>query len=102
MTGHKRCAAIRKREKKANTNKIVGRLTYSPIKHKQQYTQKLRKDLQSKPATVPVPVAPSVTIKFGSININGLDMEAGWAVEQLIAKKKLDVSKTKSKKHTNC
>ena len=25
------------------------------------------------------------------MNINGLDMEANWAVEQLIAKKKFDV-----------
>ena len=92
MTGHKRCAAIRKREKKTNTNKIVGRLTYSPQKHKQQYTRRLRKDLQSKTPTPSAPATPPVTIKFGSININGLDMEAGWAVEQIIAKKNLDVS----------
>ena len=93
MAGHKLCGAIRKRGKKTNTNKIVGRLTYSPQKHKQQYTRRLRKDLQSKTHTPSAPATPPVTIKFGSININGLDMEAGWAIEQLITKKKLDVSK---------
>ena len=92
MTGHKKNGEIRKRAKKANTNKIIGRITYFPQKHKQQHTKKLRKDLQSKPHTPSVHPAPPVTIKFGSININGLDMEAGWAVEQIIANKKLDVS----------
>ena len=91
MTGHKKSSDIRKRAKKANTNKIIGRITYSPKKHKQQHTKKLRKDLQSKPHTPSVHLAPPETIKFGSININGLDMEAGWAVEQIIAKKKFDV-----------
>ena len=101
MTGLKINGAIRKRKKKTNTNKIVGRLTYSPQKHKQQYTRRLRKDIQSKTHTLSAPATPPVTIKFGSININGLDMEAGWAIEQLITKKKLDVSK-QSLKITNC
>ena len=92
MTGLKINGAIRKRKKKTDTDKIAGRLTYSPQKHKQQHTRRLRKDLQSKTHTPSAPATPPVTIKFGSININGLDMEAGWAVEQLIAKKNLDVS----------
>ena len=92
MVGCKQNARIKRRLKKPNTNKIVGRLTYSPQKHKQQYTKKLRKNLQSKnPVTSPIPTPP-ISLKFGSININGLDLEAGWAIEQFLTKKKFDVS----------
>ena len=92
MVGCKQSARIKRRLKKANTNKIVGRLTYSPQKHKQQYTKKLRENLQSKtPATSPISTPP-ISIKFGSININGLDLEASWAIEQFLTKKKFDVS----------
>ena len=90
MPGRQRPQAV-KRLKRANTNKIPDRVTYSPNKHKQKYTRKLRDKLQSKP-TVDVTSTPSSSsIRFGSMNINGLDMEANWAVEQLIAKKKFDV-----------
>ena len=88
MPGRQRPQAV-KRLKRANTNKITDRLTYSP--HKQKYTRKLRDKLQSKPTVDVTPTPSSSSIRFGSMNINGLDMEANWAVEQLIAKKKFDV-----------
>ena len=84
---------ISQRAKKPNTSKIIDRLTYSPHKHKQKFTNKLRTHLQARAPTVTAPtVAPPQSIKFGSININGLDLEANWAIEQLITKKKFDVS----------
>ena len=92
MVGSGVKSQIKRRLRKANTNKIIGKITYSPKKHKQALTKKLRRNLQTKDPIVHNPVVEHVSIKFGSININGLDMEAGWAVEQLIAKKKLDVS----------
>ena len=83
---------IKRRLCKANTNKIIGKITYSAKKHKQALTKKLRRNLQNKVPILHKPAAEHVSIKFGSININGLDMEAVWAVEQLLAKKKLDVN----------
>ena len=51
----------------------------------------MRQDLQSK-AQVPSTVVPSVsTIKFGSFNINGLDFESSWAVEELLKSRGFDV-----------
>ena len=92
MVGCTQNAIIKKRLNKANTKKIVGRLTYSPQKHKQQFTKRLRKTLKAK-TSIPTPAAaPPITIEFGSININGLDLEAGWAIEQFLTKKKFDVS----------
>jgi exonuclease III len=100
MVGCTQNAIIKKRLNKANTKKIVGRLTYSPQKHKQQFTNRLRKTLQAK-TSIPTPAAaPSTTIKFGSININGLDLEAAWAIEQFLTKKKFDVSLNSEKHNT--
>lgn len=78
---------------KKRTTKIIDRLTYSPPKHKQKITKQLRKALQVKDPTNPHPPPSTPTsIKFGSMNINGLDMEAAWAVEQLLSKRGFDVS----------
>ena len=53
----------------------------------------LRKNLQQriqKPSTAVQ--APPTTLTLGSINVNGLDLEAGWAMEQLLVTKDFDVS----------
>ena len=55
--------------------------------------QKLSEQAPSKP---PVEPLPKITIRFGSLNINGLDLEATWAVEQLLETHELDVSPVKS------
>ena len=78
------------------TNKIISRLTYNPVKHKQQFTRKLRNKLSTRPQTpIPDPVV-TTTLSVGSVNINGLDMEATWAAQQLLDKYQLDVSKGNS------
>ena len=83
---------IAKRQHQARTNKLLDRLTYSPNKHKQKKTRELRKKLQEKALPVPLPSAPTKTLKFGSFNVNGLDIESSWAVEQLLERRGYDVS----------
>ena len=50
-----------------------------------------------KPSTVKAPVTKE-SLKFGSFNVNGLDIEARWAVEQLLDTRGFDVSNVY---HTN-
>ena len=77
---------------KANTRKIVGRLTYSPGKHKQKFAKTLREKLASRPpAKAPAPLTQKTSMKFGSLNVNGLDEEAHWAVIEILKQHDLDV-----------
>ena len=82
---------------KANTRKIVGtRLTYSPGKHKQKVSKALRDRLASRPPPKPsTPQTPKTSMIFGSMNVNGLDEEAHWAVIEILKQHSLDVSKSK-------
>ena len=73
-----------KAKHKIQTTKIMDRLTYSPKKHKQRKIREMRERLQRK-ALLPAS-------KFGSFNVNGLDLEACWAVQQLLDKRGFDVS----------
>ena len=76
------------------TNKIIGKLTYVPEKHKQKFVRGLRQKLAQKPPPKPPTPSPSPTsLKIGSININGLDLEATWAVQELLSEHNFDVSK---------
>ena len=78
---------------KANTRKIIGRLTYSPVKHKNKFTEALRRKLRDKDPVVKPPAPPSKSIlTFGSLNVNGLDTEAHWAVSELVKDRNIDVS----------
>ena len=81
-----------KRQNKVNSKKIVDKLTYNPAKHKQKLTRKSRLLLQQKIIPTPKPITPPQTIKFGSFNVNGLDLEAGWAVGELLKHRGFDVS----------
>ena len=79
--------------KRADTRKIIGRLTYSPEKHKQKSMKSMRHKLASRPSEkVSVPSLPKSTLNFGSLNVNGLDQEAHWAVTELLEEHELDVS----------
>ena len=89
------CRHYKSRKNKPRTNKILDRLTFSPKKHKQKVSRKLRQNLQQRPATAtPSTSIPSPTLKLGSMNVNGLDLEASWAVEQLLTTRDFDVSIT--------
>ena len=73
------------------SKRVVDRLTYNPAKHKQREKRELRKKLQNKILPDPKPVSPSKRIKFGSFNVNGLSVEATWAVQQLLETRDFDV-----------
>ena len=79
------------RNKKLQTNKILDRITFNPEVHKQKVTRNLRQKLQKKKLPHQNPTLPPSTLKFGSFNINGLDLEACWAVEELLKKHGFDV-----------
>lgn len=84
------------RPKKPRSNGLINRLTYNPAKHKQKVTRKLRKELQLKnlPPALPPPIPPT-SLKFGSFNVNGLDLEVSWAAEELLRTRGYDVSQIK-------
>ena len=55
------------------TNKIIGRLTYTPDKHKQKFRKSTRKDLASRPPEKAAKAPKTDPIlNFGSLNVNGL------------------------------
>ena len=86
---HDRCV---KKRSKAQTNKIVSKLTYSPAKHKNKKLREMRLKLQKKTIQEPRLPRPTTKLKFGSFNVNGLDLEVGWTVQQLLQKRGFDVS----------
>ena len=86
---------ISKRQRKPQTNKLTDRLTYNPLKHKQKQTKALRQELQQKKIHPAKPAIQHPVLKFGSFNVNGLDLEAAWAVEQLLKQRGFDVSLNK-------
>ena len=51
-----------------------------------------KRKLQAKEVPKRTPPINSQTLKFGTFNINGLNLEAGWAVEKLITNRGFDVS----------
>ena len=75
------------------TNKIIGRHTYTPDKHKQKFRKSLRKDLASRPPDKAAK-APKTNpiLNFGSLNVNRLGHETHWAVTELIKNHNIDVS----------
>ena len=52
----------------------------------------MRQKLQAQTFTFPKPIITPTTIKFGSMNVNGLDVEACWAVQQLLNHRGFDAS----------
>ena len=83
---------INKRKAKTKSRNIISKLTYDPMKHKQKHTRKLREDLAKRSLSPPRPQTPITTLTIGAININGLDLEATWAIPQLINNHHLNVS----------
>ena len=84
-----------KKRIKPQTNKLVDRLTFNPRKHKQKEKRNLRQQLQQKTIPTEKKKTPSTTLKFGSFNINGLDLETSWAVGELLETRGFDVIKNR-------
>ena len=77
-------------KKRTSTN--VDSLTYSPKKHKDKKKREMRQKLQEK--ILPTPKPPDITppLKYRAFTVTGLDVEAGWAVSQLLTTRNFDVS----------
>ena len=99
MKPQDRRARIVKNRAKMQTNKIMDRLTFNPKKHKQKKTKSLRQKLQQKAPPDPRPSSEKTSLRFGSFNLNGLDLETAWAVEQLVDKHGFDVHKHNDNVH---
>ena len=91
MRGKRLSRAYNKRHA-VSTNKIIDRLGYSPAKHKHKVKKKMMQKLQARVMTPPVEREPKSYLKFGSFNINGMDIEVNWAINQLISDRGFDVS----------
>ena len=78
---------------KIQTNKIIDRLTFSPKKHKQKVKKIVRQKLRLQPRLPQLTPAPQTVtrLKFGAFNVNGLDLEASWTIEQLLKDREFDV-----------
>ena len=59
--------------------------------HQQKFNRATRKALQKDCGIESVPQPSSSTLKFASININGLDLEAEWFVNEVLKTRQLDV-----------
>ena len=81
-----------KNRAKAQTNKILSKLTYCPAKHKNKKLREMRLQLQKKIVQEPRIPQPTTKLKFGSFNVNGLDLEVGWTIQQLLKNRGFDVS----------
>ena len=71
--------------------KIIDSITYNPKKHKQKKRKELKEKLQNQILSPSLPNITPTIIKFGSMNVNGLDVEATWAVQQLLDHRGFDV-----------
>ena len=89
--GKRNLEKAKARSNRIQTNKIIDRITFNPQKHKNKVRKKLRQKLGKGSIAPQLPIAPSASLKFGSLNINGLDLEASWAVDQLLDTKGFDV-----------
>ena len=77
---------------KMKTNKLMDKITYKPEKHKQKFNKKLRSKLKAR-REVPANLKENVEfMKFGSFNINGIDLESSIAIEKILEQEDLDVS----------
>ena len=77
---------------KPQTNKLLDKITYNPKKHKQKVIRKLRKELKNKFIENSTKNKQcSTSLKFGSHNINALDLEEFWAVQELLKTRGFDV-----------
>ena len=77
---------------KLRSAKLIDRITFTPSKHKQKVRRKLRQDLQKKTVQTDRQSVPKTSLKFGSFNVNGLDIETAWAVAELLKENEFDVT----------
>ena len=77
---------------KLRTSKTMDKLSYSPNKHKNEKSKKMRAELQAKNKSLENNPSSKASLKFGSFNVNGLDLDSGWAIQQILTNRGFDVS----------
>ena len=85
----KRKYHIRKRKEKAASRAAV--MSLSTKKVRQKKTADLRANLKRSKCKTLIETSSSESIKFGSFNVNGLDIGNAWFIEKLIEERKFDV-----------
>ena len=86
----KRLSRAHDKRHSLRTNKIIDRLGYAPAKHKRKERRKMIQKLQVRVMTPVVEPEPKSCLKFGSFNINGMDLEVNWVIHQLISSRSFD------------
>ena len=90
---HRRILDYKKRKQKSlSTNKTIDKITYNPLLHKNNFNKSKRKELQQRRSQQDKPIEVTNELKFASLNVNGLDVEAATAIETLITQRSIDVS----------
>ena len=82
-------ARLKKRIERSNTKKIVNKLLRSQTSAKRNF--RMKNKIKNSRVLEP-PDEERGHLKFGSININGIDMQKHWAIKELIKTRGFDVS----------
>ena len=83
----------RRRIKNSNRRNIRQRLNYDPQNSKKKPKRELRLEIKRKQLMKDFsPSEQPATLKFGSFNVRGLDLETAWVVQDLLHHRKFDVS----------
>ena len=90
--GNKHRAKVRRRLRKANTRNIISKLLHN-TRNKKYVTKEMRRTSVKRNQNNYESTRTSVTLKLGSINVNGLGLEHDQAVKNLLSKRSLDVRK---------
>ena len=88
--GNKHPAKISRRFRKANTRNIISKLLHN-TRNKKYVTKEMRRSSVRSSQSNSESTPTSVTLKFGSINVDGLGLEHDQAVKDLLSKRSLDV-----------
>ena len=84
----------KKLSKGPRTTKLIDRILYDPATQKQKYNKMKRKELRERhqDAKINIDDSKKFTIKLGSFNLNGLDLETCYALDELVKTRQFDVS----------
>ena len=81
-------AKSRKKKEKANTKKIVNKLLRAQTSAKRNFRLKAK---MKRNKVLTAPEEDREQLKFGSINIDGIDIQKHWAITELIKSRGFDV-----------
>ena len=86
-----RLAKDKGRTKRVNTRKIINKMIHPQTRGKRGFRAELKKNSK---VVEPLPTDERENLKFGSINIDGIDVQKHSAVQQLISSRGFDVGRS--------